>query len=180
MTSIVLAMAGCASEHLPVIPATQEMPAENQPPVALPQLEFPALSGTGAIGNEIAIRAIALIGAPYRYGGGGPDAFDCSGLVRFVYQELGIDVPRTVAEQYSAVQRVSLNELRPGDLLFFKIDKSRVSHVAIYAGQNRFVHAPQTGRPVEIRSFDDGYYRPRLVRAGRFGGRKSDEVTRDE
>jgi cell wall-associated NlpC family hydrolase len=119
----------------------------------------------------VAIRAIALIGAPYRFGGDGPATFDCSGLVRFVYNEIGIDVPRTVAEQYSAAGRVPLSEIRPGDLLFFKIGKSGVSHVAIYAGENRFVHAPQTGRGVEIRSFDDGYYRPRLVRAGRFSFR---------
>jgi cell wall-associated NlpC family hydrolase len=118
-------------------------------------------------GNEIALRAISLLGAPYRFGGSGPAAFDCSGLIRFVHGEIGIDVPRTAEEQFAAAIPVALADLKPGDLLFFRIHGSRVSHVAIYAGENRFVHAPQTGRPVELRTLDDEYYRPRLAGAGR-------------
>ncbi|HEX2493756.1 MAG TPA: C40 family peptidase [Steroidobacter sp.] len=113
------------------------------------------------------MRAMSLLGAPYRWGGAGPSAFDCSGLVRFVHGQLGIEVPRTAAEQFSAAKRVRLDGLEPGDLLFFKINGSRVSHVAIYAGQGRFIHAPQSGRPVELRTLDDEYYRPRLAGAGR-------------
>jgi murein DD-endopeptidase len=119
-------------------------------------------------GSEIAMRAISLLGSPYKWGGSGPTQFDCSGLVRFVYGEMGIDVPRTAAEQYSAARRVNLKELAPGDLLFFRTSGRRVSHVAIYAGDGRFIHAPQTGRPVELRTMDDEFYRPRLVGAGRF------------
>ena len=78
-------------------------------------------------------------------------------------------MPRTAAEQYDASRSVDLKAVRPGDLLFFRIN-GRVSHVAIYAGEGRFVHAPQTGRTVELRPIDDPYYAPRLVRAGRFGG----------
>jgi cell wall-associated NlpC family hydrolase len=118
-------------------------------------------------GSEIAMRAISLLGAPYLYGGNGPAAFDCSGLVRFVHEQLGIAVPRTAAEQYSKAKPVSLRGIEPGDLLFFAIRGSRVSHVAIYTGEGRFIHAPQTGRPVELRALDDDYYRPRLVGAGR-------------
>jgi murein DD-endopeptidase len=152
---------------MPSLPATEVPPSDTG--MSVPPLLFPDEPDKPiSMGNEVAIRAIALIGAPYRFGGGGPNAFDCSGLVRYVYQEIGIDVPRTVSEQLSSAERVSLEDLRPGDLLFFKIGHSRISHVAIYTGENRFVHAPQTGRPVEIRSFDDSYYRPRLVRAGRF------------
>ncbi|HEU4654331.1 MAG TPA: C40 family peptidase [Steroidobacteraceae bacterium] len=119
-------------------------------------------------GNEIAMRAISLLGSPYKWGGSGPRQFDCSGLVRFVFGEIGVDVPRTAAEQYSAARHVDLDELAPGDLLFFRISGRRVSHVAIYAGEGRFIHAPQTGRPVELRTLDDEFYRPRLVGAGRF------------
>lgn len=118
-------------------------------------------------GSEIAIRAISLLGAPYKFGGNGPKVFDCSGLVRFVHEEIGIEVPRTAAEQYRAAVPVKLNDLEPGDLLFFRISGKRISHVAIYAGSGRFVHAPQTGRPIELRALDDGYYLPRLVGAGR-------------
>jgi hypothetical protein len=164
-----LAIAGCATEPVPFEPPVAgEMPSGGEG-VRVPPLELPPSPGAPtSIGNEIAIRAIALIGTPYRFGGDGPTNFDCSGLVQYVYDEIGIDVPRTVAEQYAAVTRVPLSDIRPGDLLFFKTGKSGVSHVAIYAGENRFIHAPQTGRPVELRSFDDSYYRPRLVRAGRF------------
>ena len=119
------------------------------------------------VGSEIAMRALSLLGAPYRYGADGPDAFDCSGLVRYIHSQVGIATPRTAAEQFSAAQPVRLSGLTPGDLLFFKIDGRRVSHVAIYAGEGRFIHAPQTGRPVELRTLDDEYYRPRLAGAGR-------------
>jgi murein DD-endopeptidase len=119
------------------------------------------------VGSEIVIRAISLLGAPYQWGGAGPDAFDCSGLVHFIHNELGIEVPRTAEEQFKAATRIDVDELEPGDLLFFKIRGKRVSHVAIYAGSGRFVHAPQTGRPIELRPLNDGYYRPRLAAAGR-------------
>jgi cell wall-associated NlpC family hydrolase len=121
-----------------------------------------------SIGNEIAMRAIALVGAPYKYGGEGPEAFDCSGLVHFVHEQLGLDVPRTAAAQYAAAARVGIDGLKPGDLLFFRISGRRVSHVAVYAGHGRFVHAPKTGRPVELRTLNDEYYLPHLVGAGRF------------
>lgn len=118
-------------------------------------------------GSEIAIRAISLLGAPYQFGGSGPKVFDCSGLVQYVHEEIGIDVPRTAAEQYRAATPVKLSEIEPGDLLFFRISGKRISHVAIYAGSGRFIHAPQTGRPIELRALDDGYYLPRLAGAGR-------------
>jgi cell wall-associated NlpC family hydrolase len=126
----------------------------------------PLAPGT-SLGSEIALRAISLLGRPYQWGGAGPTAFDCSGLVRYVHEQLGIQVPRTAAEQYQAAKPVALSHLAPGDLLFFRINGRRVSHVAIYAGEGRFVHAPQTGRPVELRTLDDQYYAPRLVGAGR-------------
>jgi cell wall-associated NlpC family hydrolase len=157
---------GCASS-----PVTEPLPpigeiGSNAPRVetTLPRTQAGAAA---SVGSEIVIRAISLVGAPYRYGGSGPTSFDCSGLVHFVHQELGIDVPRTAAEQYRAAAPVSLDDLEPGDLLFFRIHGKRISHVAIYAGSGRFVHAPQTGRPIEIRTLDDEYYRPRLAGAGR-------------
>jgi cell wall-associated NlpC family hydrolase len=126
----------------------------------------PPVSPATTVGDEVAIRAISLLGAPYQWGGNGPTAFDCSGLVRFIHDQLGIVAPRTAAEQFSAATPVPLSELEPGDLLFFRI-KGRISHVAIYTGEGRFVHAPQTGRPVELRMLDDDFYRPRLAGAGR-------------
>jgi cell wall-associated NlpC family hydrolase len=118
-------------------------------------------------GGQIASAALAQLGRPYRYGGDNPEGFDCSGLVRFAHRGLGIDVPRTTEDQYRAARRIQLEELEPGDLLFFRIDRKQVSHVAIYIGDGRFVHAPRTGRPVEARRLE-GYYHSRLAGAGRF------------
>jgi murein DD-endopeptidase len=120
-----------------------------------------------SLGNEIAIRAIALVGLPYRYGGADLDGFDCSGLVFFIHEQLGLTVPRTAAEQQLAALAVKRNDLKPGDLLFFRTHGRKVSHVGIYVGENRFVHAPQSGRLIELRSLDDKYYGARWVAAGR-------------
>ena len=149
-----LTLQGCAVPQPYVSPTPTN--STVRPPVA------PATT----VGNEVAIRAISLLGAPYEWGGNGPTTFDCSGLVRFIHDQLGILAPRTAAEQYSAATPVPLSDLEPGDLLFFRI-KGRISHVAIYTGEGRFVHAPQTGRPVELRMLDDDFYRPRLAGAGR-------------
>ena len=118
-------------------------------------------------GQQIVGSALAQVGRPYRYGGSTPEGFDCSGLVRFAYLAAGISVPRTTSEQYRAAHAVRMGRLVPGDLLFFRLDGREVSHVAIYAGDGRFVHAPQTGKAVETRQLDDAYYRTRLVSAGR-------------
>ncbi|MET0281704.1 MAG: C40 family peptidase [Steroidobacteraceae bacterium] len=123
-----------------------------------------AVSPTGQL---LATHAAALLGRPYRFGGNGPEAFDCSGLVSFVHRELGIDVPRTTAGQFRAAHPVVVEALQPGDLLFFRMDGPQVAHVGIYVGERRFIHAPQSGRPVETRSLDDRFYHSRLLRAGR-------------
>lgn len=128
----------------------------------------PPVAPVASIGNEIALRAISQLGKPYIWGGADLTGFDCSGLVRFIYDQVGIPVPRTAAEQFSAATPIELTGLEPGDLLFFRTQgRQRISHVAIYTGEGRFVHAPRTGQPVEFRELDDEYYRPRLAGAGR-------------
>ena len=118
-------------------------------------------------GRAVLQAAESRIGAPYRYGGAGPDAFDCSGLVTFAYRQLGIAVPRTAAQQFAAATPVSRRDLQPGDLVFFRLDGRDVSHVGIYAGGDRFVHAPQSGGQVRMASLDDDYFRRRFAGAGR-------------
>ncbi len=160
-----LALQGCTiPPYQPVSPQPIVVPGPGTVETHLPQRTS---DYEPSVGSELVIRAISLLGAPYQWGGSGPKAFDCSGLVQFVHNELGITVPRTAEEQYRAATEVDVDELEPGDLLFFKIRGRKISHVAIYAGSGRFVHAPQTGRPIEIRTLDDGYYRPRLAGAGR-------------
>jgi len=109
-----------------------------------------------SVGDEIALRALAQVGKPYTYGGAELNGFDRSGLVYYIHHELGFDVPRTAAEQYAASHPVNVHRLEPGDLLFFRTTKGRaISHVAIYAGDGRFVHSPRTGRSIELRDIND-------------------------
>lgn len=89
------------------------------------------------------------IGDRYTYGGAGPDAFDCSGLIQFSYLRAGQSVPRTSGEQAKASKRVPKSEARRGDLAFF-YDRDGVYHVAFYLGENRLLHAPGTGQRVGI------------------------------
>jgi cell wall-associated NlpC family hydrolase len=127
----------------------------------------PPLAPGPSVGEDIALRAISLLGKPYVWGGADLTGFDCSGLVRFIYDQVGIPVPRTAAAQFSAARPIELGGLKPGDLLFFRTQGQRISHVAIYTGEGRFVHAPRSGQPVEFRMLDDEYYRAHLAGAGR-------------
>lgn len=111
--------------------------------------------------------AESRIGTPYRYGGAGPDAFDCSGLVAYAHRALGVTVPRTAAEQFAAATPVPRQELRPGDLVFFRLSGRRVSHVGIYAGGERFVHAPRSGGHVRVESLEADVFRRSFAGAGR-------------
>ena len=127
-----------------------------------------APGGEGAGPGPAALRvAETRIGSPYRYGGAGPDTFDCSGLVSYAYSSVGIRLPRTAAQQYAAVRPVSRKDLEPGDLVFFRVDGKNVGHVGIYAGDGRFVDAPQTGGRVRVASLDDPWYQERYIGAGR-------------
>jgi murein DD-endopeptidase len=118
-------------------------------------------------GEIVLATALGQIGRPYRFGGDSPEGFDCSGLVRFAHAALGMSVPRSTGDQFAAARPVPGGELREGDVLFFRLAaQPGVSHVAIYAGDGRFVHAPQTGRPVELRALN-AWFRARLVAIGR-------------
>ena len=117
---------------------------------------------------EAAGAAISMIGAPYRYGGSSPAGFDCSGLVIYSYAKTGVSgLPHSAAGLEHRTRPVSLQDLEPGDLLFFQLSASKTSHVAIYVGDRAFVHAPSGGKRVERVSFDHVYWGRRLGRAGR-------------
>lgn len=114
--------------------------------------------------------ARSMLGTPYRYGGESPhQGFDCSGLVQYTYQQAGMDVPRTTGQQYRRIQPIPSRFLRPGDLVFFSTRFNRfVSHVGIYLGNKRFIHAPSSGKEVSIASLEDPYWRRHFAAAGRF------------
>jgi cell wall-associated NlpC family hydrolase len=106
------------------------------------------------------------LGVPYRYGGSSPSGFDCSGLVQYSYSRVGKRVPRTTGQLWSSTKVVGRHELRAGDLLFFNVE-GKMSHVGLYLGEQRFVHAPSSGRTVSVASLDSPYYNSAFVRAGR-------------
>ncbi|MGH8267096.1 MAG: C40 family peptidase, partial [Steroidobacteraceae bacterium] len=91
-------------------------------------------------GTQIAAIAATLVGTPYHFGGADAAGFDCSGLALYVYQRVGLAIPRTARQQQRAAHPVALGELAPGDLVFFRIHSRRVDHVGIYAGSGRFIH----------------------------------------
>jgi murein DD-endopeptidase len=135
-----------------------------------PDISPPPAGGAPDAGTRVVDTAMAQRGVAYRYGGSSPaQGFDCSGLVFYVYGEQGIVVPRTAAQQFAAATPLREQDLRPGDLVFFRLDGPRaaVSHVGIYSGQRRFVHSPQSGRRVSEASLDDEFYRDRLAGYGR-------------
>ncbi|MFS1298894.1 NlpC/P60 family protein [Streptosporangium longisporum] len=106
-------------------------------------------SGKGA---EAARWALTQQLKPYVWGAEGPNSFDCSGLVMWAYQKVGISLPHYTGDQWTAGTRVSRSELRPGDLVFFYSD---LHHVGIYIGAGLMVHAPRTGDVIHITTIDD-------------------------
>jgi len=136
-------LAGCASTP----PESAEPPAVHQPVLDV---------------------AVSELGTPYRYGGSTPRGFDCSGLVYYAYYQTGIRVPRSTTAQYRHARPVALKNLQPGDLVFFRTAHRSISHVGIYAGNARFIHAPSRGRVVSYDSLNDPYWKQRLVAAGRY------------
>ena len=113
-------------------------------------------TGANANGGGIIGTARSKLGSAYVFGASGANVFDCSGFTSYVYRSNGKSLPRTAAAQYSATSRVSSPQ--PGDLVFFSNTyKAGISHVGIYIGGNQFVHAPSTGKPVQVSSLT-GYY----------------------
>jgi len=123
--------------------------------------------GTGHLRNEIVETAERFIGIPYRWGGSSPDqGFDCSGLAMAVYQYNGLNLPRSSRAQFEAGTPVERRALDRGDLVFFATSgASRVSHVGVYTGDDRFVHAPGRGKAIRVNSLSDKYYAMRYVGA---------------
>jgi cell wall-associated NlpC family hydrolase len=114
------------------------------------------------IAATAAQNALAMRGKPYRYGGYSPQGFDCSGLVHYSYARAGGQLPRNTNGLWSRSRTISMSDLRPGDLLFFDQEGKKNSHVGIYLGNRRFVHAPSSGKQVSTASLSDPYWRDHL------------------
>jgi cell wall-associated NlpC family hydrolase len=122
--------------------------------------------------QDLAIYALGLIGVDYHYGGSSPEhGLDCSGLVRYVFQEVvGVTLPRTAREMARLGGRVAPGDLKAGDLVFFNTRSSPFSHVGIYLGDDRFIHAPHRGGEVEIVTMSQRYWQQRYDGARRLVG----------
>ena len=121
------------------------------------------------IAFPLQLMALELQGIRYRFGGNSPErGLDCSGLVRLVWARLGLpSLPRTSAEMASIGEHVGINDLKPGDLVFFNTRDKRNSHVGIYTGMGRFIHASSVQRKVTENSIDEDYYKARFNGARR-------------
>lgn len=139
---------------------------QHAPPSRLPQVTTAAsvLAAGGVLsivtaqpaaaarGDRVVAYAAQEKGSPYQWGAEGPNRFDCSGLVQFVYKRLGVELPRTAALQAKALRPVARKDLRKGDIIFFPDKRGHVYHNGIYAGSGRMWHAPQTGKTVTLRA----------------------------
>ena len=151
--SLLAACASSPARHRPTTPAPSAL--SRLPPRA------PSAASAGTA-NDVLFRAIGLVGTPYRWGGNTPDGgFDCSGLVDYIYRtEAAIILPRTsramAAVDGKKIRRMA--QLASGDLVFFDIGGS-ISHVGVYVGKGRFVHAPDSGGTVRLDDIDGPYWR---------------------
>lgn len=122
--------------------------------------------------SDITSYALGLIGVNYKFGGNTPEqGLDCSGLIRYVFQQAtGISLPRTAREQARVGESVALEKLQPGDLVFFNTRRFQFSHVGLYLGDNRFIHAPSRGGSVQVVSLDQKYWQKAFNGARRIVG----------
>ncbi len=129
----------------------------------------PQVTSWQAKAQEVLINALSLTGIKYKYGGSNPDTgFDCSGFVRYVFsQAANLTLPPTARAISQIGKTVKKDELQPGDLVFFNTLKSAFSHVGIYVGDNKFVHAPRTGGAVRVESMQSSYWASRYNGAQR-------------
>jgi cell wall-associated NlpC family hydrolase len=127
------------------------------------------LSGMAGKAGDVVVGALNMIGVRYRWGGNTPDSgLDCSGFVRYVFQDtLGLALPRRAEEMSRVGEKVRMSELKPGDLVFFNTMRRTFSHVGIYIGDNKFVHSPSTGSTIRVDDLDDLYWEKRFTGARR-------------
>jgi cell wall-associated NlpC family hydrolase len=147
-------------------------PSSLDSPTPTPEAESGAksfLSGMAGKAGDVVVGALNMIGVRYRWGGNTPDSgLDCSGFVRYVFQDtLGMALPRRAEEMSRVGEKVRVSDLKPGDLVFFNTMRRTFSHVGIYIGDNKFVHSPSTGSTIRVDDMDDGYWEKRFTGARR-------------
>ena len=119
--------------------------------------------------SALVINAMSLLGVPYKRGGNSAETgFDCSGFVRNIYEQTaGLLLPRSAAQQAAATQKIERSDLQPGDLVFFNTMRRAFSHVGIYLGDGKFIHAPKPGAEVRVEDMGVSYWARRFDGARR-------------
>ena len=160
-----LAAAGCAATG--AVPQPFPRPggsgAPAGPAVAPGGTSIPHVTN----GYAVAGTALGLRGIPYRNGGADPSGFDCSGFIWYVFGQHGVQVARTVSEQFREGVEVNPNTVEPGDLLFFNTQGAGASHVGMAIGGDEFVHAPSSRGEVRVERMSSQYWAARFVGARR-------------
>ena len=136
------------------------------------QLSGPLQSARSTLGgkaSELVIQAMGLLGVPYKRGGISEEkGFDCSGFVRHMFEKsVGLVLPRRAEEQAKVTEEINRSELKPGDLVFFNTMKRTFSHVGIYVGDGKFIHAPRPGKGVRVDDMREAYWQKRFNGARR-------------
>ena len=129
----------------------------------------------GEKASELVVNAMGFLGVPYKRGGTSAETgFDCSGFVRAMYeQSIGLVLPRRANEQAAATQTIDRTDLKPGDLVFFNTMRRAFSHVGIYVGDGKFIHAPRSGAQVRVEDMREAYWQTRFNGARRVAGGNS-------
>jgi murein DD-endopeptidase len=148
----IIAIAGCASTPIS---------KQDDSPVDAQSQSYPAIR------DDLVRYAWRALGTPYAWGGADPSGFDCSGLVYYVYNKAGLQVPRTTEEQLAMSTSMDVKQLKPGDLVFFDTGFWQ-THVGIYLGHGEFIHAPGSGEAVTLSSLNNAYWRETLIKGGSF------------
>jgi len=166
---VILLLASCVAVVTPA--AAQETAPRSFREAATATVKDAAATALHSA-QDLASAALDLIGIRYKWGGNTPETgLDCSGLVRYVFQQVtGVTLPRTAKDMSRVGTQVAVSDLQPGDLVFFNTRRFAFSHVGIYLGDNRFVHAPRRGREVEVATFDSSFWQQRFNGARRMAG----------
>lgn len=168
------------TSHADGDPPAPSLPAASPAPAAEPGSLVSSVTATVQSAADSVVQsaqgvttyALELIGVRYKFGGETPErGLDCSGLVKYVFEQVtGVALPHSARGQANVGEKVDMEELRPGDLVFFNTRRFAYSHVGIYLGDNSFIHAPNRRGAVRITSIDDRFWKKRFNGARRLLG----------